>query len=87
MIMTEKEKCALGLLYDPDDKELGAERCLCRDLCFAYNHTSPSQLERLRDMMRQLLGKTGEAFKIHVPFWCDYGNNIEVGENYFPITI
>ena len=58
MIMTEKEKCALGLLYDPDDKELSAERCFCRDLCFAYNHTSPSQLERLRDMMRQLLGKT-----------------------------
>ena len=83
MIMTEKEKCALGLLYDPDDKELGAERCLCRDLCFAYNHTSPSQLERLRDMMRQLLGKTGDAFKIHVPFWCDYGYNIEVGENFF----
>lgn len=34
-------------------------------------------------IMRQLLGKTGSAFTIIAPFWCDYGYNIEIGENFF----
>lgn len=32
--MTEKEKCAAGLLYDANyDKELIRERMTCKDLC------------------------------------------------------
>ena len=34
-------------------------------------------------MMRQLLGNTGERFKILSPFMCDYGFNITIGENFF----
>ena len=34
--------------------------------------------------MRRLLGKTaGDSFTIVAPFWCDYGYNIEIGENFF----
>jgi maltose O-acetyltransferase len=33
--------------------------------------------------MRKLLGKTGNRFEIIAPFYCDYGYNIEVGENFF----
>ena len=33
--------------------------------------------------MRKLLGKTGKFFHIANPFHCDYGSNIEIGENFF----
>ena len=33
--------------------------------------------------MKKLLGKTGENFCITAPFWCDYGYNIEIGENFY----
>ena len=36
--MTEKEKCAAGLLYNANyDKELIQERIACKDLCQEYN--------------------------------------------------
>lgn len=34
-------------------------------------------------MLKQILGKTGENIWIETPFHCDYGWNIEVGENFF----
>ncbi len=39
--------------------------------------------EGQQKLMKQLLGKTKEAFCIVAPFWCDYGYNIEIGENFF----
>ena len=33
--------------------------------------------------LKALLGKTGENLLIEAPFYCDYGWNIEVGENFF----
>lgn len=33
--------------------------------------------------MNLLLGKTGWNFLIEQPFHCDYGNNIEIGENFY----
>lgn len=33
--------------------------------------------------MKKLLGKTNGAFFVVAPFWCDYGYNIEIGENFF----
>ena len=33
--------------------------------------------------MKDILGKTKENFTITAPFWCDYGYNIEIGENFY----
>lgn len=33
--------------------------------------------------MRQILGKIKRNFVITAPFWCDYGYNIEIGENFY----
>jgi len=43
--MTEKEKCAAGILYDANyDEDLLRERDICKDIYFEYNNTKPSQL-------------------------------------------
>lgn len=82
--MTEKEKCQAGMLYDANyDPALLAERNACKDICFEYNSTKPSQLHTKTDLLRQLLGKTQGDFTIQAPFWCDYGYNIELGRNFY----
>lgn len=82
--MTEKEKCAAGMLYDANyDEALLRERDLCKDICFEYNSTRPSQLHTKKDLLRSLFGKTDGDFTIQSPFWCDYGYNIELGKNFY----
>ena len=36
-----------------------------------------------QDMPAELLGKTGNSFTFIQTFYCDYGSNIEIGENFF----
>ncbi len=52
-------------------------------MCFDYNHLRPSDEAGQRKILQQLLGKTGQNFCITAPFWCDYGYNIELGENFY----
>ena len=82
--MTEKEKRDAGVLYDANnDKALGEEMLECKDICFEFNALKPSKTEKKIKLIKGLFGKTGESFNILAPFWCDYGYNIEIGENFF----
>lgn len=82
--MTEREKMQQGLLYDANyDEELLAERMRCKDLCFEYNRLPPSHVSEQEQIIRKLFKSTGKQFCITAPFWCDYGCNIEIGENFY----
>lgn len=82
--MTEKEKMLAGMIYDANyNEELAEERRTAKDLCHEYNQLYPSQEEKQREIMKKILGKTGKSFMIVAPFWCDYGYNIEIGENFY----
>lgn len=82
--MTEKEKCITGQLYNANyDNELIAERMTCKEICHDINNLRPSQTEKRNLLLKKLLGKTGTQFEILPPFYCDYGYNIEIGENFF----
>lgn len=82
--MTEKEKMKRQMLYDANnDTELLQERKVAKDLCYEYNQLRPSDEENQMKIIKSLLGKTKEKFCIIAPFWCDYGYNIEIGENFF----
>lgn len=84
MDFSEKDKCHNGELYDANnDAELIAERTKCKEWCYDYNHLRPSQCEERADLLRKILGKTGKDLLIEQPFYCDYGYNIEVGENFY----
>lgn len=72
------------MLYDANyDKELINDRNKAKDLCFEYNGIRPSDVEKQQKLLKRLLGKTMNNFCIVAPFWCDYGYNIEIGENFF----
>lgn len=82
--MTEKEKMLQGLLYDANyDSNLVQERIRCKEMCHEYNHLSPGKRKERTDLMKKILGKTSGEFLIEQPFWCDYGYNIEIGEDFY----
>jgi acetyltransferase-like isoleucine patch superfamily enzyme len=81
--LNEKEKMFAGELYDAGDKNLIKERNLAKDLCFEYNHIQPSKFKERKALIKKLFGKTGTHFHLEQPFYCDYGYNIEIGENFY----
>lgn len=82
--MTEKEKMCAQMLYDANyDPALLEERDKAKDLCLQYNQLRPSDRASQQEVLKKLLGKTGENFTLTAPFWCDYGYNIELGENFY----
>ena len=84
MSLSEKEKMLNQMLYNADrDPTLCSERDHAKDLCLEYNQIRPSDHASQYRLMRELLGKTGQNFTITAPFWCDYGYNIEIGENFY----
>ena len=81
--MTEKEKRDQGLIYNAyQDKELLEERLRVKDLCHEYNLIRPSRIEEKAELLGKILGKQGTNCEILSPFWCDYGYNIEIGDNF-----
>ncbi len=82
--MTEKEKRNNGVLYDANnDTDLGREMLECKDKCFQYNKVPPSKVQKRKKLIKKLFGKTSDNFTVLAPFWCDYGYNIEIGDNFF----
>lgn len=82
--MTEKEKRNNGLLYDANyDKQLLIEMEKCKDLCFEFNNIKPSLADERNAMIIRIFGKAKSIMAVQSPFWCDYGYNIEVGENFY----
>ncbi len=82
--MDEKEKMLAGELYDANyNEDLMKERLIAKDKCFEYNNIKPSKIEERTEIMKQILGKTGNQFLIEQPFICDYGYNMEIGENFY----
>lgn len=82
--MTEKEKMIAGMAYKANyDEELIRDRTICKDWCHKYNQLLPSEMEKQREIMLRLLGQTKGPFTITAPFWCDYGYNIHIGEDFY----
>ena len=82
--MTEKEKMLKQMMYDANyDKDLIGERTKAKELCYDFNMLRPSETEKQIEILKKLLGKTKKVFCITAPFWCDYGYNIEIGENFY----
>ena len=81
--MTQKELMLCEKFYHADDNTLSAERLRVRKLIQKYNALSPTKVKQKNHLLNKILGKRGEKCVIHPPFYCDYGYNIEVGENFF----
>lgn len=81
--MIQKERMLRGYPYRADDQLLSKERMRVRRLIKKYNASSPAKKIKRRRLLHKILGKCANKCVIHPPFYCDYGYNIEVGENFF----
>lgn len=82
--MSEKEKMLGQQIYDANnDSLLLEERLTAKELCHEFNQTKPRDIQKQKSIINKIIGKTGNECTILAPFWCDYGYNIEIGNNFF----
>lgn len=80
---TEREKMLAGELYVASDAELRALRLRARQLTRQYNQSREDEGDLRASVLRQLFGAVGATIEIEPPFYCDYGGNIYIGENFY----
>ena len=81
--MNQKERMLAGLPYKAWLDGLSEERMENKKRIYQYNLLAPDAVEEQEKLIKKILGKTGKYVHIEAPFHCDYGYNIEVGENFF----
>lgn len=80
--MDMRKRMLEGLPYRTT-KELAEEQAVTKKKIKAFNHLELDGFDGIEAAVKIILGKTGEHAFINAPFHCDYGTNIEVGENFF----
>ena len=81
--MNMKERMLSGLPYRGFDDVLDKERFNAQKAVYEINTLPPERYSELSGMFKRLFGKTGDVISVMPPFHCDYGYNIEVGENFY----
>lgn len=78
------EDIVSGQLYDANsDPEILELRREAKAKLYEYNNTNPYEEEKREQLLRNLLGSCGKGPVIEPPFFCDYGSNIHVGNNFY----
>ena len=79
--MTELEKCMTGEYYNCHDKIFLDIKSHARTLLQKYNALTYEQKAEKINILKQLFGGIGTNVSVGLPFICDYGRNIYVGNN------
>lgn len=80
---SEKKKMINGERYDPSDNELVKDRERARRITRMFNQTLETEIDKRKELLKELFGSTGDDLFIEPSFRCDYGYNIRVGEHFF----
>ncbi|WP_339705444.1 sugar O-acetyltransferase [uncultured Kriegella sp.] len=81
--MSEKEKMLRGEFYDSRDSELIDIYHKARKLLKIYNNLDSELTQERERILTELLEFKAKGVWIEAPFYCDYGENISIGENTF----
>ena len=81
--MTEKEKSYAGILYQPGDPELAADRDVTVKKLYDYNHLHPLEREARAAAIRGLLGRLGDNCFLNVNCKLMDSGKITIGNNVF----
>ena len=77
------ERMLAGELYIADDPALARDSKRAQRLTHLINSSDPTDHERQRDLLTQLLGAFGEGSEIRPPLQCDYGYQTSIGARTF----
>ena len=81
--MTEQEKMLAGMLYDPSDPTLTAQRGRAHRLWKQFNDTFEDEEARRTELLTALFGHIGEGTYISSPLFVDYGIYTRFGDRCF----
>ncbi|MGA1830267.1 MULTISPECIES: sugar O-acetyltransferase [Rhizobium] len=82
--MDELEKAARGLLYDANyDPAVLEKRKAAKRILHRLNALSPDERQEHAELICGLLGRIGRNFVFDGAFHCDYGFNIEIGDDFY----
>ena len=65
------------------EQEIDRQRRQCKELCFAYGQTPPSDMKRKNDILRRLLGSVGKNLWMEAPIHFAYGCNTHMGDHVY----
>ncbi len=79
--MTERERMAAGLIYNPWEPEISADQDVCLERLYDYNATRPMEKEKRAALLKQMFGRIGEGCYIEPPFHANWGGrNVYMGD-------
>lgn len=84
--LTEKEKMLCGAYYNSRNPELIELYHRARSLLNEYNRLDSRDITSREEILTKLLGARGTGVWIEAPFYCDYGENIFIGDHTFVNT-
>ena len=79
--MDEREKCLAGQIYNCHDKVFLEYKNKARECLSVYNGIAYNQKEQRYEVLKELFGSIGRNVSVALPFLCDYGCNVHVGNN------
>lgn len=86
MARTQKQRMLAQELYIAADPTLKKEAKQAKVLLHRFNQLAPEHFSKQQELLKQLLGKVGQNYYIEPPFYCDYGQNTYIGENFYANT-
>lgn len=72
-----------SLQYDPSNKQFVRKRISVQKKLRRYNRLMPGESSKRKCLIHQIIPDAGENCSIYPPFFCDYGCNIHIGDNFF----
>lgn len=78
---SELEKCLVGKCYDCHAAVFLKFKAKARRLLAEYNRLAYEEKEKKHAVLQEMLGGIGANVSIGLPFLCDYGCNIYIGDN------
>lgn len=80
--MNEQQLQATGHLYKLD-QTLFSAHLNSKRITRLLNATLETEVDRRKELVRELFASAGEGSYIEPPFFCDYGYNVTVGEKFY----
>ena len=81
--MSERERMLSGELYYSPDPELAKLHIKSHEILDEFNSTKFNDFFTRETLARKLFKSVGKNCFINKPFYCDYGVNITVGDNFY----
>ena len=82
--MTEKEKIHSGNIYYPNGDDIILEQLGYLDIMDEYNRTPRLQMEKRRQLLRQVFAEVGEGTYVESPYFGNWGgHHVHLGKNVY----